>query len=54
VEGILVNAQTDRKVNTVLTSLIAALVAFGGNSASEDAGRSYHCADRGNLLMYCG
>jgi len=37
VEGILVNAQTDRKVNTVLTSLIAALVAFGGNSASEDA-----------------
>jgi hypothetical protein len=37
VEGILVNAQTDRKVDTVLTSLIAALVAFGGNSASEDA-----------------
>jgi hypothetical protein len=37
VEGILVNAQTDRRVNTVLTSLIAALVAFGGNSASEDA-----------------
>ena len=37
VEGILVNAQTDRKVNSVLTSLIAALVAFGGNSASEDA-----------------
>jgi len=36
VEGILVNAQTDRRVNTVLTSLIAALVAFGGNSASED------------------
>jgi hypothetical protein len=37
VEGILVNAQTDRKIDTVLTSLIAALVAFGGNSASEDA-----------------
>jgi hypothetical protein len=35
VEGILVNAQTDRKVDTVLASLIAALVAFGGNSASE-------------------
>ncbi len=37
VEGILVNAQTDRKVDTVLSSLIAALVAFGGNSANEDA-----------------
>jgi PilZ domain-containing protein len=36
VEGILVNAQTDRKVDTVLTSLVAALVAFGGNSARED------------------
>jgi hypothetical protein len=36
VEGILVNAQTDRKVDTVLTSLTAALVAFGGNSANED------------------
>jgi hypothetical protein len=37
VEGIQVNAQTDRKVDTVLSSLIAALVAFGGNSANEDA-----------------
>ena len=37
VEGILVNAQTDRKVDTVLSSLVAALVAFGGNSANEDA-----------------
>jgi len=36
VEGILVNAQTDRRVDTVLTSLVAALVAFGGNSADED------------------
>src|ERR1700687_5085246 len=36
VEGILVNAQTDRRVDTVLTSLVAALVAFGGNSANED------------------
>jgi len=32
-----VNGQTDRKVDTVLTSLIAALVSFGGNSASENA-----------------
>ena len=37
VEGLLVNAQTDRKVDTVLSSLVAALVAFGGNSANEDA-----------------
>ena len=37
VEGILVNAQTDRKVDTVLSSLFAALVAFGGNSANADA-----------------
>ena len=37
VEGILVNAQTDRKVDTVLSSLVAALVAFGGNSANEEA-----------------
>jgi hypothetical protein len=37
VEGIQVNAQTDRKVDTVLTSLIAALVAFGGSSPGEDA-----------------
>jgi hypothetical protein len=33
VEGILVNFQVDRKVDTLLTSLIAALVAYGGNSA---------------------
>jgi hypothetical protein len=37
VEGIVVNAQTDRKVDTVLASLIAALVAFGGNTPSENA-----------------
>jgi len=37
VEGIQVNAQTDRKVDTVLASLIAALVAFGGNTPSENA-----------------
>jgi len=37
VEGILVNAQTDRKVDTVLASLIAALVAFGGNTPNPDA-----------------
>jgi hypothetical protein len=37
VEGIQVNALTDRKVDTVLASLIAALVAFGGHSAGDDA-----------------
>jgi len=37
VEGIQVNAQTDRRVDSVLASLIAALVAFGGNTANEDA-----------------
>lgn len=37
VEGIQVNTQTDRRVDTVLASLIAALVAYGGNSPREDA-----------------
>jgi len=37
VEGIQVNGLTDRKVDTVLASLIAALVAFGGHSAGADA-----------------
>ncbi len=37
VKGILVNSQVERKVNTLLTSLIAALVAYGGNSARADA-----------------
>lgn len=37
VKGILVNSQVDRKVDTLLTSLIAALVAYGGNSAQANA-----------------
>src|SRR5690242_8576588 len=37
IEGIEVNTQTDRRVDTVLASLIAALVAYGGRSPSEDA-----------------
>ena len=37
VKGILVNSQVDRKVDTLLTSLIAALVAYGGNSARPNA-----------------
>lgn len=37
VEGIQVNTQTDRKVDTVLASLIAAMVAFGGNAPRDNA-----------------
>jgi len=35
VEGIRINTLTERKVDTVLASLIAALVAYGGNSPQE-------------------
>ena len=35
VEGIAINAETQRKVDTVLASLIAALVAYGGHSPRE-------------------
>jgi hypothetical protein len=35
VEGIAVNTQTERKIDTVLASLIAALVAYGGHSPRE-------------------
>jgi hypothetical protein len=37
VEGISVNTQAERKVDTVLASLIAALVAYGGHSSRETA-----------------
>jgi hypothetical protein len=37
VEGISVNTQTERKVDTVLASLIGALVAYGGSSPRESA-----------------
>jgi len=36
VEGIAVNTQTDRRVDTVLASLMAALVAYGGKSPREN------------------
>lgn len=36
VEGIHINTLTERKVDTVLASLIAALVAYGGNAPEED------------------
>jgi hypothetical protein len=35
VEGISINTQTERRVDTVLASLIAALVAYGGHSPRE-------------------
>lgn len=35
VEGIQVNAQTDRRVDTVLASLMAAMVAYGGNAPRD-------------------
>jgi PilZ domain len=35
VEGILINVQSERKVDSVLASLMAALVAYGGNSPRE-------------------
>jgi hypothetical protein len=35
VEGISINTQTDRKVDSVLASLMAALVAYGGHSPRE-------------------
>jgi hypothetical protein len=38
VEGIQVNTLTERKVDTVLASLIAALVAYGGNAPQDSAG----------------
>ena len=37
VEGILVNTQVDRKVDTLLTSLISTLVAYGGHSPRVDS-----------------
>jgi PilZ domain len=37
VEGISVNTQTERKVDSVLASLVAALVAYGGHSPRENS-----------------
>jgi hypothetical protein len=48
VKGIFINTQVDRKVDTLLTSLIAALVAYGGNSQrgnSEELIRLPHFDD---------
>jgi len=49
VEGISINTQTERKVDTVLASLIAALVAFGGHTLREAADRPIQAPDFDDL-----
>jgi hypothetical protein len=50
VEGISVNTQTGRKVDTVLASLIAALVAYGGGSPREGGESPIHAPDFDDLI----
>ena len=50
VEGISVNTHTERKVDTVLSSLIAALVAFGGPSTQEASEKPIQVPDLDNLI----
>jgi PilZ domain len=50
VEGISVNTHTERKVDTVLSSLIAALVAFGGPSVPEASAAPIHVPELDNLI----
>jgi hypothetical protein len=50
VEGITVNTQTERRVDTVLASLIAALVAYGGHSPREKADTPIHAPDFDDLV----
>jgi hypothetical protein len=50
VEGISVNTQTERRVDTVLASLIAALVAYGGHSPREKADTPIHAPDLDDLV----
>jgi len=50
VEGILVNAQVDRNVDTLLTSLIATLVAHGGHSPRVDAENVVRVAEFDDLI----
>src|SRR2546429_2240354 len=50
VEGISVNTQTERRVDTVLASLIAALVAFGGHSPREKADAPIQVPDFDDLV----
>ncbi len=50
VEGISVNTQTERRVDTVLASLIAALVAYGGHSPREKADAPIRVPDFDDLV----
>jgi len=50
VEGILVNAQVDRKVDTLLTSLIATLVAHGGHSPRVGSENTVRLPDFDDLI----
>lgn len=50
VEGISVNTQTERRVDTVLASLIAALVAYGGHSPRETPDAPIQAPDFDDLV----
>ena len=50
VEGISVNTQTGRKVDTVLASLIGALVAYGGNASREISDSPIKAPDFDDLM----
>ena len=50
VEGISINTQTERRVDTVLASLIAALVAYGGHSPREAADAPIQAPDFDDLV----
>ncbi|HEY6944028.1 MAG TPA: PilZ domain-containing protein [Candidatus Acidoferrum sp.] len=50
VEGISVNTQTERKVDTVLASLIGALVAYGGNAPRETGDSPIKAPDFDDLM----
>jgi hypothetical protein len=50
VEGISVNTQTERRVDSVLASLIAALVAYGGHSARENSDKPIQSPEIDDLV----
>jgi len=50
VEGISINTRTERRVDTILASLIAALVAYGGHSPRETADAPIQAPDFDDLV----
>ncbi len=50
VEGISINTQTERRVDSVLASLIAALVAYGGHSARETSDKPIQSPEIDDLV----